>query len=94
MYFTQGHGETDTTSAERGRLQHDRRRRSERENYTVEKLVLAQQGAVPDDASVVIVAGPQTDFFPPEIDALKKYLEKAASCCWSSIRRTNRTARR
>ena len=32
---------------------------------------------MPDDASVVVVAGPQTDFFPPEIDALKTYLDKA-----------------
>ena len=38
--------------------------------------MLAQQGAVPDDASVVIAAGPQIDFFPTEIDALKNYLEK------------------
>jgi hypothetical protein len=28
-------------------------------------------------SAVVVVAGPKTDFFPPEIDALKKYLEKA-----------------
>ena len=76
VYFTQGHGEHDTTSAERdgyngvsGALG--------KENYTVDKLVLAQAGSVPDDASVVVVAGPRTDFFPPEIDALKKYLAKA-----------------
>ncbi len=75
IYFTTGHGEKDTTSADRdgynaiaGALG--------RENYTVEKLVLAQQSAVPDDASVVIVAGPRTDFFATEIDALKKYLDK------------------
>src|SRR5207247_11085311 len=42
-----------------------------------EKVVIAQQGAVPDEASVVIVAGPRTDFFAPEIEALKKYLEKS-----------------
>src|SRR6185295_15804552 len=76
VYFTQGHGERDTGSAERdgyngvaGALG--------RENYTVEKLVIAQQGSVPDDAAVVVVAGPKTDFFPPEIDALKKYLDKS-----------------
>jgi ABC-type uncharacterized transport system involved in gliding motility auxiliary subunit len=40
-------------------------------------VVLAQAGAVPDDASVVIVAGPRTDFFATEIDALKKYLGKS-----------------
>jgi ABC-type uncharacterized transport system involved in gliding motility auxiliary subunit len=76
VYFTQGHGEKDTTASDRegynaiaGALG--------RENYTVEKLVIAQQGAVPDDAAVVVVAGPKTDFFQPEIDALKKYLDKA-----------------
>src|SRR6267142_5410346 len=75
IYFTQGHGERDKDGSERegynaiaGALG--------RENYTLEKLVLAQQGSVPDDASVVIVAGPKIDFFPQEIDALKKYLDK------------------
>jgi ABC-type uncharacterized transport system involved in gliding motility auxiliary subunit len=76
VLFTQGHGEKDTASSERdgyngiaGALG--------RENYTVDKIVLAQAGAVPDDASVVIVAGPRTDFFANEIDALKKYLGKS-----------------
>src|SRR4029079_15849208 len=76
VYFVQGHGERDTTSSERagdnataGALGS--------ENYTVDKLVLAQAGALPDDAAVVIVAGPKIDFFPQEIEALKKYLDKA-----------------
>jgi len=75
IYFTQGHGEKDTTSSERDgynaiatALGH--------ENYTVEKLTIAQSGSVPDDASVVVVAGPKNDFFAPEVDALKKYLDK------------------
>jgi ABC-type uncharacterized transport system involved in gliding motility auxiliary subunit len=46
------------------------------DNYTNEKLVLAQSPTVPDGATAVIVAGPRTDFFPPEIDALKKFLAK------------------
>jgi ABC-type uncharacterized transport system involved in gliding motility auxiliary subunit len=76
VYFTQGHGEKDTTSSERdgyatiaGALG--------RENYTVDKVVLAQTGSVPDDAAVVVIAGPRTDFFPTEIEALKKYLAKS-----------------
>jgi ABC-type uncharacterized transport system involved in gliding motility auxiliary subunit len=75
VYFTQGHGEKDTTSSDRdgyntiaGALG--------RENYGLDKLVLAQTGSVPDDASVLVIAGPKTDFFPIEIDALKKYLDK------------------
>jgi ABC-type uncharacterized transport system involved in gliding motility auxiliary subunit len=76
VYFTQGHGEHDTTSSERDGYNAIASALGS-ENYTVEKLVIAQQGSVPDDASVVIAAGPKTDFFPPEIEALKKYLARA-----------------
>jgi ABC-type uncharacterized transport system involved in gliding motility auxiliary subunit len=76
VYFTEGHGEKDTTSTERDGYS-SIATALKNENYSVDKVILAQTGAVPDDASVVIVAGPQTDFFPPEIDALKKYLAKS-----------------
>ena len=76
VYFTQGHGERDTASSERDGYNAIAAALG-RENYSVDKLVVAQQGAVPDDASVVVVAGPKTDFFPNEIDALKKYLDRA-----------------
>jgi ABC-type uncharacterized transport system involved in gliding motility auxiliary subunit len=76
VYFVEGHGERDTASSERDGYNAIAAALTG-ENYTVEKLVLAQVGSVPDDASVVVVAGPKTDFFPPEIDALKKYLDKA-----------------
>jgi ABC-type uncharacterized transport system involved in gliding motility auxiliary subunit len=76
VYFVQGHGERDTASSER--TGYDSIAAALRsENYTVEPLVLAQTGEVPDDASVVVVAGPKTDFFPPEIEALTRYLDKA-----------------
>jgi ABC-type uncharacterized transport system involved in gliding motility auxiliary subunit len=75
VYFTQGHGEKDTTASDRDGYAAIAKALGD-ENYAVDKLVLAQQGSVPDDASVVIVAGPRTDFFPPEVDALKKYLDK------------------
>src|SRR6266545_1652111 len=75
VYFTQGHGEKDSGSAERDGYNAIAQALG-RENYGVDKLVIAQQGSIPDDAAVVVVAGPRTDFFPPEIDALKKYLGK------------------
>jgi ABC-type uncharacterized transport system involved in gliding motility auxiliary subunit len=76
IYFTQGHGERDTASQERdgyGTIAQG----LGRENYTIDKITLAQAGSVPDDAIVLVVAGPKIDFFPNEIDALKKYLEKS-----------------
>jgi ABC-type uncharacterized transport system involved in gliding motility auxiliary subunit len=75
VYFTQGHGEKDTNSSENSGYS-TIAAALKAENYTVDKLVLAQQGSVPDDGSVVVIAGPRTDFYPAEIDALKKYLDK------------------
>jgi ABC-type uncharacterized transport system involved in gliding motility auxiliary subunit len=75
VYFTQGHGERDTASSERDGYNGIASALG-RENYTVDKVVIAQTSTVPDDAAVVIVAGPRTDFFAPEIDALKMYLAK------------------
>jgi ABC-type uncharacterized transport system involved in gliding motility auxiliary subunit len=77
VYFTQGHGEKDPVSSERDGYS-TVGDSLKRENYAVEKLVLAQTGEVPADASVVVIAGPKTDFFKPEIDALNKYLTSNA----------------
>lgn len=76
VYFTQGHGERDQGSADPGGYNAIAKALGA-ENYTLDKLVIAQQGSIPADASVVIIAGPRTDFFPAEMDALKKYLEKS-----------------
>jgi len=75
VLFTQGHGEKDITSSDRDGY-NTISEALKRENYTVDKLVLAQTSAVPEDTAVVVVAGAKNDFFPPEIDALKTYLDK------------------
>ena len=46
------------------------------DNFAVESLVLIQQKTVPDDATIVVIAGPTTDFFQPEIEALNDYVAK------------------
>src|SRR6267142_1079373 len=58
VYFTQGHGEKDTASTDREGYS-DIATALKGENYTVDKIVLAQTGSVPDDASVIVVAGPR-----------------------------------
>jgi gliding motility-associatede transport system auxiliary component len=75
VYFTSGHGEKDTASSDRlGYSSINTALTSN--NFKTDKLVLAQQNGVPEDADIVIVAGPQTDFLGGEIDALKAYLTK------------------
>ncbi len=74
VYFLEGHGEKSHTGADEGgystvtdALGFD--------NFGVETLILAQRGSVPEDATVVVTAGPQTDFLPDELTALDQYLE-------------------
>jgi ABC-type uncharacterized transport system involved in gliding motility auxiliary subunit len=75
VYFTQGHGEKDTAGTDRvGYSAVSQGLTSD--NYGVEHLVLAQTRSVPADATVVVIAGPRTDFLQPEIDALKEYLAR------------------
>ena len=75
VYFTQGHGEKDPTSSDRTGYASIAQALG-RDNFGTDKLVLAQIQEVPADATAVIVAGPRTDFFPPEIEVLKKYMGK------------------
>ncbi len=74
-YFVQGHGEKDPNGTERNGYS-ALRDALKLDNFTVNTFVLAQEGKIPDDASVVIVAGPTTDLLPGEIDALRGYLER------------------
>ena len=73
VYVLQGHGEHEVNSAERSGFT-EAKNALERANYEVKPLVLAREGKVPDDAAVVIEAGPRTDLFPPEMEALDAYL--------------------
>jgi ABC-type uncharacterized transport system involved in gliding motility auxiliary subunit len=75
IYFTQGHGEKDTSSQERAGYGAVTSALT-RDNYAVEPLVLAQKPEVPEDATAVVVAGPRTDFLQPEIDALRRYVAR------------------
>jgi ABC-type uncharacterized transport system involved in gliding motility auxiliary subunit len=76
VYFLQGHGEKDPSGMERDGYSAvaDALRR---DNYKVERLVLAQQKDVPTDATAVVIAGPTSDLLPAETDALRRYLTRA-----------------
>ena len=76
VYTVQGHGENDLANTDRLGLS-EAKTALEQANYQVKPLVLAREGKVPDDAAVVIVAGPRTDFLAPEIEALDGYLAKS-----------------
>jgi ABC-type uncharacterized transport system involved in gliding motility auxiliary subunit len=73
VYVIQGHGEAELTSSERAGFS-EAKSAMEKVNYDVKPLVLARAGKVPDDATVVILAGPRNDLFAPELEALDAYV--------------------
>ncbi len=73
VYFVQGHGEHDLDSAERNGYQRVKKE-IENENSQVKTLVLLQKLEIPSDCTMLVIAGPRTDYTEPETDAIKKYL--------------------
>ena len=51
----------------------------QRDNYVVLPLNLGQRGRVPPDAAVLVIAGPQQDLAPPEVEALNDYLKSGGA---------------
>jgi ABC-type uncharacterized transport system involved in gliding motility auxiliary subunit len=72
-YFVTGRGEPALTDSDRTGYS-VAKQALEDQNYTVQELVLARQSQVPDDAAVVIVAGPRRDLLESETEALSTFL--------------------
>ena len=76
VYFVEGHGERSTDGEDRDGY-NGLSEALRLDNLKVSSVVLAQTGEVPEDASVVVVAGPSNDLLAGEVDVLRDYLESA-----------------
>ncbi|MGE4608989.1 MAG: Gldg family protein [Myxococcota bacterium] len=83
VYFLEGHNERAIDAdadAEAAKDAYSRAAEALRnENYQVERLLLAAKGEVPDDADVVIVAGPTRNLHAEESAALDAYLRRGGA---------------
>ena len=75
VYFLAGHGERDLDDPKPGGFQ-AAKKALDNEGYEVESLNLLSRGAVPQDAALVIVAGPKKPLLSTEVQALKAFLSK------------------
>jgi ABC-type uncharacterized transport system involved in gliding motility auxiliary subunit len=76
IYFLEGHGEAasaDKQSIDGIGLFAEALRN---QNYDVATIFLAEAPDVPENAAVVIVAAPQRELFPNEIDALDRHMRR------------------
>jgi ABC-type uncharacterized transport system involved in gliding motility auxiliary subunit len=78
VYFLTGHGEPDINGS--GPTGMSRARETlESKNYTVKTLSLLADNRVPEDARVIIVAGPKKQLSPAEVNLLKKYTQQGGA---------------
>jgi ABC-type uncharacterized transport system involved in gliding motility auxiliary subunit len=75
FYFVSGHGEKRIDSLEENGYAY-LREALERENHQVRELLLMRAESVPDDAAVLVVAGPQGDYAQGEIERIDAFVRK------------------
>ena len=75
VYVIQGHGEHDLGNTDRPGFS-EAKTAMEKANYDVKPLALARMEKVPEDAAVVILAGPRTELLGPELTALDGYIAR------------------
>jgi ABC-type uncharacterized transport system involved in gliding motility auxiliary subunit len=74
VYFLQGHGERSLDSVQGGFSQ--ALGSLSDENYAAEPLNLAETPNIPEDTSVLVLAGPQRQLLASEVTALENYLQR------------------
>ncbi|MFI5398597.1 MAG: GldG family protein [Candidatus Binatia bacterium] len=73
--FVEGHGEPDVDDAQNAHALSSVKEALSNENYEAKKVLLASVDKVPDDCSVVAIAGPQKPYLENELNALGAYLD-------------------
>jgi ABC-type uncharacterized transport system involved in gliding motility auxiliary subunit len=77
VYFLQGHGEAVLTEAEGGMSEAVTALKGK--GYEVSPLTLAEAQEFPTEADVIVLANPQRELFPKEVEALQDYLEEGGN---------------
>ena len=78
VYFLTGHGEHDIEEAADNSLTRAKAA-LESKNYTVKTLNLLAENQIPEDASLIVIAGPLQPVSAEEVDLFKEYLAKGGS---------------
>lgn len=84
VYMVKGHGEREIGATDRGGFS-QAKEQMEKANYEVKELFLARDPKIPDDAGIVVVPGPKTDFFPQELAAIDAYVARAGKVFFMAV---------
>ena len=75
VYFTKGHGESSIEDFQKDGYK-GAKDAMEKENYLVKEILLVNSDGVPEDASLLVVAGPEKDLLPSELGMVSEYLDR------------------
>jgi len=78
LYFLEGHGEKALDNNQKLGIS-AAKAALERDGYQVEKLLLLKTAKIPDDANLLVIAGPEKPFIDKEIDLIEDYLNHGGS---------------
>lgn len=78
VYFLTGHGERSVDTAAEGSLT-QAKRILESKNYKVETLNLLASNTIPEDANVIVIAGPSQPLSNGEVSLLDTYLQNGGA---------------
>ena len=76
VYFVQGHGEMPLQRQENVATLSQAIAALEEDGFTTAPLNLIESEAVPEDASVVVIAAPEAAWLPTEVERLQSYLNE------------------
>ncbi len=78
IYLLQGHGEYPIEPSPEGSLS-EASKSLESKGYEVKPLNIVENGGIPDDADVIIIASPKRELFDQEVEKLKEYSQKGGN---------------
>lgn len=78
VYLLKGHGELPADSTGDTGFSYAKEQ-IEKQNYKVEEIVLMQAAAVPEDAAMLVIAGPKTDPMDAEFEAIRGFIGRGGS---------------
>ena len=81
VVFLEGHGERNPV----GHANHDLDQFAEqlgKRGIKVQGLNLASQPAIPDNTSVLVIATPEVDYLPREVEIVSAYLKRGGNLLW------------
>ncbi len=75
IYFTKGHNEADIDNNQDERGYGAAKEAIANQNYEVKDINLAESGAIPEDCSALVIAGPQVALLPTETALIDAYVD-------------------